>query len=438
MSSAPAPTRRPTLLMRRLPGFYGWTILAAATLGMAATLPGQTAGVSLFIEGFVRDLDLSRSVVSWAYTIATVIGALALPYIGRQMDRIGPRRMVALVGGGFALACMAMSQITGWITLFIGFLLLRGLGQGALGLINNHVVNLWFERRRGFAIGVLGLGMAGATALFPPLIEQLLQAYGWALTYVILGVILAIGVIPLLVLLYRREPEQFALHPDGPPPPPSAADESESQASTVQQDTIRGLTLVDARRTRTFWLFIAGGVCSGGLGTGLLFHHFAIMAEAGAERAAAAQFFVPYGLFTAVFTLGMGWLLDRVAPRYILTVLMAAYALLMVGAPFATTPALVWSYGVGFGVAQGTQNALLGSAFAYYFGRAHHGSIRGFAATVFVAGTALGPVLLALGPDVFSSFTPVLWASAPLPVVVAIASCWAEYAHWDRQALARA
>ncbi len=422
--------------MRRLPGFYGWTILAAATLGMAATLPGQTAGVSLFIEGFVNDLDLSRSVVSWAYTIATVTGALALPYIGRQMDRIGPRHMAALVGGGFALACMAMSQVTGWVTLFIGFLLLRGLGQGALALINNHVVNLWFEHRRGFAIGVLGLGMAGATALFPPLIEQLLQAHGWGPTYVILGAILGIGVIPLLVLLYRREPEQFGLHPDGLSASPTAADASDAPSGSVQDSApIQGLALPDARRTRTFWLFIAGGVCSGGLGTGLLFHHFAIMAEAGAERAAAAQFFVPYGVFTALFTLGMGWLIDRMAPRYLLGILMGAYTILMGGAPLATTPALVWTYGVIFGVAQGTQNALLGSAFAYYFGRAHHGSIRGFAATIFVAGTALGPVLLALGPDVFSSFTPVLWASAPLPVLIALAAWWAEYARWDEQAL---
>ncbi|MFO8231774.1 MAG: MFS transporter [Longimonas sp.] len=422
------PNRAPTPLMQRLPGFYGWTILAAATLGMAATLPGQTAGVSLFIDAFVEDLSLSRTAVSWMYTVATVVGSLALPWIGRQMDRIGPRRMVLFVGSAFALACLGMSQVRGWITLFLGFLLLRGLGQGALGLINNHVVNLWFERRRGMAVGVLGLGMAGATAIFPPLIEQMLQAYGWAQSYVIIGGLLAVGVVPLLVLLYRAEPERFGLTPDTALP-------SLGTASASPNNPVRGLTLTQARRTRTFWLFIAGGVCAGGLGTGLLFHHFAILAEAGANRTLAAQFFVPYGVLTAVFTLIMGALIDRVSPRYLMGILMATYATLMVSAPFAATSVWVWAYGVLFGVAQGTQNALLGSAFAYYFGRAHHGSVRGFAATIFVAGTALGPVLLALGPDWLGSFTPMLWASAPLAVVVGLVSWWAEWHRWDAQVL---
>ncbi len=424
----PSTDSAPTPLMQRMPGFYGWTILAAATLGMAATLPGQTAGISLFIDAFVDDLSLSRTAVSWMYTVATVVGSLALPWIGRQMDRIGPRRMVLFVGTGFAITCLGMSQVRGWITLFLGFLLLRGLGQGALGLINNHVVNLWFERRRGMAVGVLGLGMAGATAIFPPLIEQMLQSYGWAQSYVIIGAILAVGVVPFLVLLYRAEPERFGLTPDTNVP-------SLGMASASPNEPIRGLTLPEARRTRTFWLFIAGGVCAGGLGTGLLFHHFAILAEAGADRALAAQFFVPYGVLTAVFTLIMGALIDRVSPRYLLAVLMGTYALLMAGAPFAATPVWVWAYGLLFGVAQGTQNALLGSAFAYYFGRAHHGSVRGFAATIFVAGTALGPVLLALGPDWLNAFAPVLWASAPLAVVVGCVACWAEWVQWDAQAL---
>lgn len=422
------PDRAPTALMQRMPGFYGWTILAAATLGMAATLPGQTAGVSLFIDAFVEDLSLSRTAVSWMYTVATVIGSLALPWIGRQVDRVGPRRMVLLVGAAFVATCLGMSQVRGWVTLFLGFLLLRGLGQGALALINNHVVNLWFERRRGMAVGVLGLGMAGATAIFPPLIEQMLQAYGWAGSYVVIGVLLGAGVVPLLALLYRAEPEQFGLTPDTALPVPGASD-------LPDQAPVAGLTLPAARRTRTFWLFIAGGVCAGGLGTGLLFHHFAILAEAGAARTLAAQFFVPYGILTAVFTLLMGTLVDYVSPRYLMGGLMALYAALMMSAPFAASATLVWAYGLLFGAAQGTQNALLGSAFAYYFGRAHHGSVRGFAATLFVAGTALGPALLAVGPDWLGSFTPVLWASAPLAVGVGLVSCWAEWRRWDAEVL---
>lgn len=77
--------------------YYGWVVLAISTLGMAATLPGQTAGVSLFIDAFIEDLGLSRSTVSWFYTVATVLGSLALPLVGRLVDRYGPRRMAVAV-----------------------------------------------------------------------------------------------------------------------------------------------------------------------------------------------------------------------------------------------------------------------------------------------------------------------------------------------------
>jgi len=143
---------------------------------MAATLPGQTAGVSLFIDAFIEDLGVSRTTVSWLYTVATGLGSLTLPLVGRLVDRYGPRRVALVVIALLAATCMGMSRVSGWIGVFVGFVGLRGLGQGALGLVNNHAVNLWFERRRGFAIGGLGLGMAGAVSAFPPLIEQGLQA----------------------------------------------------------------------------------------------------------------------------------------------------------------------------------------------------------------------------------------------------------------------
>ena len=83
-------------LVHRSPVYYVWVVLGISTFGMAVTLPGQTAGVSLFIDAFIEDLGLSRSLVSWFYTVATVLGSLALPLMGRLLDRWGPRRTRAL------------------------------------------------------------------------------------------------------------------------------------------------------------------------------------------------------------------------------------------------------------------------------------------------------------------------------------------------------
>lgn len=100
-------------LVHRTPVYYGWVVLGISTLGMAATLPGQTAGISLFIDAFIEDLGLSQSVVSWFYTVATVLGSLSLPLVGRLVDRFGPRRMAVVVIALFAASCAGMNQVSG-------------------------------------------------------------------------------------------------------------------------------------------------------------------------------------------------------------------------------------------------------------------------------------------------------------------------------------
>ncbi|HUF09384.1 MAG TPA: hypothetical protein VMO47_08700 [Rhodothermales bacterium] len=51
----------------------------AATVGMAMTIPGQTAGLSIFIDAFLGDLGLSRSAIS---IIGPVVLALGLDVAG--------------------------------------------------------------------------------------------------------------------------------------------------------------------------------------------------------------------------------------------------------------------------------------------------------------------------------------------------------------------
>lgn len=417
-------------LVDRSPVYYGWIVLGVSTLGMAATLPGQTAGVSLFIDAFIEDLGLSRSLVSWFYTVATVVGSLALPLMGRLLDRWGPRRMAVAVIALFAASCVGMSQVRSWVGVFVGFVCLRGFGQGTLGLINNHAVNLWFERRRGLAVGILGLGMAGATALFPPLIDEGIQVYGWQTTYLLMGGILTVVMLPLGALLYRDAPERYGLSPD-----PPSADLTDDESGTEHDGAVRGVEPEVAYRTWTFWLFTAAGVCTAGLGTGLLFHHFSILEEVGVGRDLAAQFFIPLGVVTALFNVGTGWLVDHSPPRALLGLQLILFGTMMGLLPAVSTTAEVWVYGGVFGVSQGMQQALLGSAYAHYFGRLHHGTIRGLANTVFIGGTAIGPALLALGPDFLSGFAPILWILTPIPLLLGVAAFVGWIADWDAAVL---
>lgn len=45
---------------RRVPFFYGWVVVAAATSGVLFSIPGQTMGVSVFTDSLLEATGLGR------------------------------------------------------------------------------------------------------------------------------------------------------------------------------------------------------------------------------------------------------------------------------------------------------------------------------------------------------------------------------------------
>jgi MFS transporter, OFA family, oxalate/formate antiporter len=398
-------------VIERTPFFYGWLVLAAGTFGMMMTTPGQTLGVSVFLDRIIADLGVSRPLVSLLYTVGTVTGSFVLPFVGRFIDRRGPRLAVILIAALFALACGYMGLVRNLAMLLVGFVLVRGLGQGSLSLVSQHVVNLWFVRRRGLAVGLTGLGMAAATAFFPMVIQWMIASYGWREAYALLGLLVAVTILPVGALLFRARPESFGLAPDGLPEHAGAPE----RAVRIREVDY---TLAEARRTRTFWLFVAGNALVSALTTGLVFQHFSIMAAGGLDRALAARVFVPFGAMTAAANLAAGALMDRLPPRFLLAAMLAAQAAALVLAAFVA-PGLVYLYGALLGATMGIKGGVQGAVFAYYFGRRYLGAVKGTASTIGVLGTAAGPLLFALGRGSGGSYAPVLLGSAAVALVLA-------------------
>jgi MFS transporter, OFA family, oxalate/formate antiporter len=395
-------------LIDRSPVHYGWVVLGASTVGMAMTIPGQTVGVSVFLDAIIEDLGLGRSAVSGAYTFGTLAASLSLPFIGRHIDRFGPRRAVVIIASLFAFACAFMGLVAGFITLLIGFTLLRGLGQGALSLVSVHSINIWFVQRRGMAVGLAGLGFAAATATLPVGFDWLMEGVGWRWSYAILGVVVLAVMVPVGGGLFRDRPELYGLLPD-------RATRDESERPEIETH----YRLDEARRTLTFWLYVVGGFITAAFGTGLVFHHFSIVGESGVGRPAAALMFVGYGIVAALATLITGFLIDRIPPRFLLAVTLGLMGAAMLSATSVATTAAVIGYGVVLGGMQGMNQAIQSTVYGHYFGRLHFGSIKGMATTIMVAGTAAGPLLLAFGFDISGSYQPVLWMAAAIPLLLA-------------------
>ncbi|MFO8148971.1 MAG: MFS transporter [Trueperaceae bacterium] len=433
----PEPLLRRSRLIDRSPVFYGWLVLAVATVGMMMTIPGQTVGVSIFIDWIIADLSMSRSQVSTLYLVGTLAGSLVLPFVGRFVDRRGPRLAVVVIAAAFALACVWMGFVQGTVTLLVGFTLIRALGQGSLSVISVHSVAICFVHRRGVAVGLLGVGMAAWVAIFPSLIERLLVPFGWRATYMLLGALVAVTILPLGGLVFRDRPERFGLMPDGHAPPASAADDTRADHIAGEAEVDRGTgpdddvapvaaqadyTAAEARATLTFWLFAGGLFLTSCFGTALTFHHYAILAQGGIDRTLAAAAFVPVGVMGAVGNLGTGLLITRVPPRFLLAAQLLILGAGLVLAGRLSGDAVVWVYGGMIGLRNGMHTSLEGNVFAHYFGRRHIGAIRGQVATAMVVGSSIGPLVFAFGHDLTGTYAPVmLLAAAPAFALSAVA-----------------
>lgn len=405
--------------------FYGWVMLAVA-IGMAlATMPSQTVLVALWNEPIRRDLGLSLTSISAAYSIGTIIAALPLTFVGRIADRMGLRFTVGIVSLAYASAFVLLREAAGIITLGIGFFLIRLLGQGATGMLSGHAIAMWFERRLGSAHALLTLlGFAAGSAVMPLPTAWLLANYGWQTAMLVFAAMIALLTIPSVVFLFRNKPEDIGQHLDGDP-----VEHAQRSAGPLPGDP--AFTVRQALRTSAYWILLLNMLATGLVGTALLFHMTAMLKQAGLEGSEhqAALAIQPWPIAFGVTILGVGWLADRYHPAKILpasVVLMASAILLCLGATRAVVDArfVVPLMAAGMGVYGVSQAVIIGVAnptVARYFGRTHHGAIRGTIATATVMGTGCGPYAIALGYDLAGEdFTPVYLLCVALTVPLAV------------------
>jgi len=406
--------------------FYGWVMAGVSTLAMIATGPGQTVVVSQFNISFRDALGISASALSIAYMIGTLSAALPLVLVGKASDRFGPRLVMGVVAGLFGLACAAAGQVQSLITLTLAFFFLRFLGQGALGLVSGHMLALWFERRLGTANGIKLVLMQLGMAILPGVALALIDAYGWRAAYATLGLLVWVLVLPLVILVARNHPHQVGQRIDGDPlvEPPGHEhdDESPEIAPTGHRHVDPAFTLPQAVRTGAYWIVTLSLVLNGLIGTALLFHVQPLLDWRALDPTHSDAILRSWSLTMMVCVLPAGWLADRLSPRWPLALSLALLAGSTLLTLAATSVALFHAAYACFGVSQALGMAVGPPTIARYFGRAHHGAIRGSVTRLGVAGTGLGPVILGLSLDELGGFAPGLAAMAFACVPLAAAA----------------
>src|SRR5205085_9886009 len=83
----------PPSRLGRLPIFYGWIIVAIAFVTMAIGVNARTA-FSLLFPPILEEFGWDRAVVAGVFSFGFFVSALVAPFVGRMVDRKGPRLVV--------------------------------------------------------------------------------------------------------------------------------------------------------------------------------------------------------------------------------------------------------------------------------------------------------------------------------------------------------
>ena len=393
--------------------FVGWRIAILATITAAMTGPGQTIGVSVFVDPLINDLDLTRSQVSTAYLIGTLLGALALPSVGRWVDRTGARRAMTMIGLAFGTALVAMSGVQGFVTLAAGFTVIRLLGQGSLFLVSKVSVMHWFQRKRGLVFGVMLTAASGLMSLAPVLLNLAIEAYSWRTAWILAAVAVWLIVVPIGIFGIVDKPTDIGQYPDGDSAPAMTAGAESLPRSHSRREAVG--------ETR-FWLLSVTVATTSMLFTALSFHQISILGEAGLSSTEAATMFLPQVVGAIMAGLLVGALSDRIPVRFLLAMSMALLTTALLLIQVVEPGWQVVLYAVTLGAAAGAQQPLAATVLPRWFGLANIGAIQGLSTFIGVGASAIGPIGLSLArawADGYSSATLIL---ATIPLVVGVAS----------------
>jgi MFS family permease len=388
--------------------FYGWWIVLVGAVGIFFAPSVTVYSFAVFFPSLVREFHATRAAISFGFTLHNIIGAVWLPVMGGFIDRFGARRVLLLITFAFALVLLSAPWLVhGILAFYIFYALLGWTLPGPMGF--GVVVAHWFDRRRGLALGLLGLSTGVGAFVVPFLSGWLIGRFGWHVAYAIFGAANLSIAIPAVFAFLRNDPADMGLLPDGAASAPEASMTGHKAMGLSSTDSSgndsSGLSWPEVRREPAFWLMISAFVmASASLHAGIL-HLPTLLMDRGftAQRAAMGSSMV--GIALIVGKVVCGWLMDRLfAPRVgMLFYALAATGLVLLLVAPAGSSVFLAAFLIGLGM--GGEVDMLAYLTSRYFGLRSFATVYGYVFGAFMVAGALGALMMGAVFDRFHSYS---------------------------------
>jgi MFS family permease len=383
----------------------GWTVVAACFAAAVFAWGFAAFGPAVYLAELQRQYGWSAAAIGTATTIAFIVGAGLLPWVGAAINRFGSRAIltggVVLIGAGV----VGVSQVTAPWQLYAWNLLIGCGWAGASSTAISTILAQYFDNRRGLALSLALAGAsAGGFAVAPGLIAlSHHQGFGTAVPELTLVLILLI--LPLIWIGIRRPGVVF--HSG------SAAQGSDRALPRLSS---RSTALRDAR----FWSVAGPFALAISAQVGMMVYQVSyllpLIGVAGTSIALVCTSISAAGgrLMLSVFIDG----LDQRPVSAVTFASQAAALTLMIAMP--GSPAALYIGSIVFGLCMGNVVALPSLIIQREYAPSSFGLVLGLSTAIGQVGYSLSPALLGLVHDLTGGYRAVLGVCVGLQLAAAL------------------
>ena len=199
--------------------FWGWRVLAGATLGQLIANAVTFAPFSVFVIPLTEEFEVPRGTIGAGMSLGLLVMAATGVVISRAIDRGYARSVMTLGATISAAGLLAASQVQEIRQLAGVYAGVICVGAAMFGTMPTMAISAnWFVRRRGMALGICVAGATLAGFFAPPIAAYLVDSFGWRTTLVYFAIFCLVVGVPAMAGLVVGRPEDVGQTPDGDAP----------------------------------------------------------------------------------------------------------------------------------------------------------------------------------------------------------------------------